>query len=51
MEEIPLKLLPLDIQQNIVYYLQLIDAKIENCKSINVKFLLDIIHHFSKLGG
>ena len=34
-EEIPLKLPPLDIQQNIVYYLQLIDAKIENCKSIN----------------
>ena len=34
-EDIPLKLPPLDIQQNIVYYLQLIDEKIENCKSIN----------------
>ena len=34
-EEIPLKLPPLDIQRNIVYYLQLIDAKIENCNSIN----------------
>lgn len=38
-EEIPLKLPPLDIQQNIVYYLQLIDAKIENCKSINKNLL------------
>ena len=35
-EEIPLKLPPLDIQRNIVYYLQLIDAKIENCNSINI---------------
>ena len=38
-EEIPLKLPPLDIQQNIVYYLQLIDEKIENCKSINRNLL------------
>ena len=43
-EEIPLKLPPLDIQRNIVYYLQLIDAKIENCNSINKNLLppLDI---------
>ena len=38
-EEIPLKLPPLDIQKNIVYYLQLIDAKIENCNSINKNLL------------
>ena len=38
-EEIPLKLPPLDIQRNIVYYLQLIDAKIENCNSINRNLL------------
>ena len=38
-EEIPLKLPPLDIQRNIVYYLQLIDAKIENCNSINKNLL------------
>ena len=45
-EEIPLKLPPLDIQRNIVYYLQLIDAKIENCNSINKNLTeaSDILH-------
>ncbi|WP_405320946.1 restriction endonuclease subunit S [Methanobrevibacter thaueri] len=45
-EEIPLKLPPLDIQRNIVYYLQLIDAKIENCISININLfeLSKVIH-------
>ena len=37
-EEIPLKLPPLDIQQKIVYYLSLIDKKIETNKEINKNF-------------
>lgn len=37
-EEIPLKLPPLDIQQKIVYYLSLIDKKIETNEEINKNF-------------
>ena len=43
-EEIPLKLPPLDVQQKIVYYLSLIDKKIETNEKIN-KNLEQLIKH------
>ena len=43
-EEIPLKLPPLDVQRKIVHYLSLIDKKIETNKKIN-KNLEELIKH------